>query len=50
MKKFASSVAVAAALTGAVLAAAAPASADLGHHDWVQNMQQQTRDAPGSHR
>ncbi|MCX2929435.1 hypothetical protein ORI20_04065 [Mycobacterium sp. CVI_P3] len=38
MKKYALSTAIAGALTAAVLGLAAPAQADLGHNDWVNNI------------
>ncbi|MDT5388450.1 MAG: hypothetical protein QOE04_2091 [Mycobacterium sp.] len=37
MKKITFASAIATALTAAVLGLAAPAQADIGHHDWVNN-------------
>jgi hypothetical protein len=41
MKKFGFATIAATGLAAAVLGFAAPAQADLGHHDWVQDIQQQ---------
>ncbi|WP_201274626.1 hypothetical protein [Mycolicibacterium sp. CH28] len=38
MKKITITTAIAGALTAAVLGLAAPAQADLGHNDWVNNI------------
>lgn len=38
MKKYAITTAIAGAMTAAVLGLAAPAQADLGHNDWVNNI------------
>ncbi|MCV7180180.1 hypothetical protein [Mycolicibacterium sphagni] len=38
MMKYAITTAIAGAMTAAVLGLAAPAQADLGHNDWVNNM------------
>jgi hypothetical protein len=46
MKKFGFASAIAAALTVGVLGLAAPAQADLGHHDWVNDMTSQTAQVP----
>ena len=37
MKNITFASAIATALTAAVLGLAAPAQADIGHHDWVNN-------------
>ena len=41
MKKFGFATIVASGLAAAVLGLAGPAQADIGHHDWVQDIQQQ---------
>ncbi len=41
MKKFGFATVVASGLAAAVLGLAGPAQADVGHHDWVQDIQQQ---------
>jgi hypothetical protein len=41
MNKFGFATLVAGALTAAVLGLAGPAQADIGHHQWVQDIQQQ---------
>jgi hypothetical protein len=41
MKKFGFATIIASGLTAAVLGLAGPASADVGHHDWVNNVQPQ---------
>jgi hypothetical protein len=38
MKKLTFASAIAAALTAGVLGFAGPAQADIGHHDWVNNI------------
>ncbi len=38
MKKFGFATIIASGLTAAVLGLAGPAQADIGHHDWVNNM------------
>jgi hypothetical protein len=38
VKKFGFASAIATALTVGVLGLAAPAQADIGHHDWVNNV------------
>jgi hypothetical protein len=38
MKKFGIATIVASGLAAAVLGLAGPAQADLGHHDWVNNI------------
>ncbi|MGY4708159.1 hypothetical protein ACXDF8_01075 [Mycolicibacterium sp. CBM1] len=38
MTKYTITTAIAGALTAAVLGLAAPAQADLGHNDWVNNL------------
>ncbi|WP_179466562.1 hypothetical protein [Mycolicibacterium vinylchloridicum] len=38
MKTYAITTAIAGAMTAAVLGLAAPAQADLGHNDWVNNI------------
>ncbi|MCV7287304.1 MULTISPECIES: hypothetical protein [Mycolicibacterium] len=40
MKKLGFTAMVASGLAAAVLGLAGPASADIGHHDWVQDTQQ----------
>ena len=40
MKKFGFATIVASCLAAAVLGLAGPAQADLGHHDWVVDIQQ----------
>jgi len=39
MKKFGFATVIASGLAAAVLGLAGPASADIGHHDWVNNTQ-----------
>jgi hypothetical protein len=41
MKKFGFATIVASGLAAAVLGLAGPAQADIGHHQWVQDIQQQ---------
>jgi hypothetical protein len=41
MKKFGFATVVASGLAAAVLGLAGPAQADIGHHQWVQDTQQQ---------
>lgn len=41
MKKFGFASIIATGLTAAVLGLAGPASADIGHHQWIQDTQQQ---------
>ncbi|MCP9274728.1 hypothetical protein [Mycolicibacterium arenosum] len=41
MKKFTVSSAIATGFAAVVLGLAAPASADVAHHDWVHDIQQQ---------
>jgi hypothetical protein len=41
MKKFGFASAIATGFAAALLGLAAPAQADLGHHDWVYDIQQQ---------
>jgi hypothetical protein len=41
MKKFGFATIIASGLTAAVLGLAGPASADVGHHDWVHDIQPQ---------
>ena len=41
MKKFGFATIVASGLAAAVLGLAGPAQADIGHHDWVHDIQQQ---------
>jgi hypothetical protein len=41
MKKFGFATLIASGLTAAVLGFAGPAQADVGHHDWVHDIQQQ---------
>ena len=38
MKRFGFATIIASGLTAAVLGLAGPAQADIGHHDWVNNM------------
>jgi hypothetical protein len=38
MKKFGFATIIASGLTAAVLGLAGPAQADIGHHDWVNNI------------
>ncbi len=40
MKKLGFATVIASGLTAAVLGLAGPASADIGHHDWVNDIQQ----------
>jgi hypothetical protein len=40
MKKFGFATIIASGLAAAVLGLAGPAQADIGHHDWVQDIQQ----------
>ena len=40
MKKIGFATVIASGLTAAVLGLAGPASADIGHHDWVNDIQQ----------
>jgi hypothetical protein len=46
MKKITFATATASVLTAGVLGLAAPASADIGHHDWVNNITNPTAQAP----
>ena len=39
MKKFGFATIIASGLTAAVLGLAGPAQADIGHHDWVNDIQ-----------
>jgi hypothetical protein len=39
MKKIGFATVIASGLTAAVLALAGPAQADIGHHDWVHDIQ-----------
>jgi hypothetical protein len=39
MKKFGFATIIASGLTAAVLGLAGPAQADVGHHDWVHDIQ-----------
>jgi len=39
MKKFGFATVIASGLAAAVLGLAGPASADVGHHDWVHDLQ-----------
>jgi hypothetical protein len=39
MKKLGFATIIASGLTAAVVGLAGPASADVGHHDWVNNVQ-----------
>lgn len=39
MKKFGFATIIASGLTAAVLGLAGPAQADIGHHDWVHDIQ-----------
>ena len=41
MKKFGFAAVIASGMAAAVLGLAGPAQADIGHHDWVNNVQQQ---------
>jgi hypothetical protein len=41
MKKFGFATIVASAMTSAVIGFAGPAQADIAHHDWVHDIQQQ---------
>ena len=41
MKKIGFATIIASGLTAAVLGLAGPASADVGHHDWVHDIQPQ---------
>ena len=41
MKKFGFATIIASGLTAAVLGLAGPAQADIGHHDWVHDIQTQ---------
>ena len=41
MKKFGFATIIASGLAAAVLGLAGPAQADIGHHDWVNDIQQQ---------
>jgi hypothetical protein len=41
MKKFGFATIVASGLAAAVVGLAGPAQADIGHHDWVNNVGQQ---------
>ena len=41
MKKFGFATIIASGLAAAVLGLAGPASADVGHHDWVHDIQPQ---------
>jgi hypothetical protein len=41
MKKFGFATIVASAMTAAVIGFAGPAQADIAHHDWVHDIQQQ---------
>ena len=38
MKKFGFATIIASGLTAAVLGLAGPAQADIGHHDWIDNI------------
>jgi hypothetical protein len=40
MKKFGFATVIASGLTAAVLGLAGPAQADIGHHDWVNDIHQ----------
>ena len=40
MKKFGFATVIAGGLTAAMLGLAGPASADIGHHDWVRDIHQ----------
>ena len=46
MKKITFATAIATAMTAGVLGLAAPAMADIGHHDWVNNATNQTASVP----
>ena len=41
MKKLGFATIIASGLTAAVLGVAGPAQADVGHHDWINNIQPQ---------
>ncbi|MGY4647271.1 hypothetical protein [Mycobacterium sp. URHB0021] len=41
MKKFGFASVIATGFAAALFGLAAPASADIGHHDWVRDIQQQ---------
>ena len=41
MKKFGFAAVIASGMAAAVLGLAGPAQADIGHHDWVNNVQPQ---------
>jgi hypothetical protein len=41
MKKLGFATIIASGLTAAVLGLAGPAQADVGHHDWINNIQPQ---------
>ena len=40
MKKFGFATVIASGVTAAMIGLAGPASADIGHHDWVHDIQQ----------
>ena len=46
MKKITFATAIASVLTAGVLGLAAPATADIGHHDWVNNITNPTAQVP----
>jgi hypothetical protein len=46
MKKITFATAIATALTAGVLGLAAPATADVGHNDWVNNVVNPTAQVP----
>jgi hypothetical protein len=46
MKKITFATAIASVLTAGVLGLAAPAMADIGHHDWVNNITNPTVQVP----
>ena len=46
MKKFGFATIVASGLAAAVLGLAGPAQADIGHHQWVQDIQQHASTGP----
>ena len=46
MKKFGFATIVASGLAAAVLGLAGPAQADIGHHQWVQDIQQRASTGP----
>jgi hypothetical protein len=46
MKKITFATAIASVLTAGVLGLAAPAMADIGHHDWVNNITNPTAQVP----